>query len=254
MGVESWSPTPANNNAAPPNGAPEGMAPSAVNDALRQMMASIRVWAEQAQWFNPGLTPTRVSGSQFTLPGDVTGTWDVNRKVLMTGSGTAVGTISASVYSSPNTTITITEGNVPATLSAVNYHVISGALSNNPYTASQILAMLLTVDGTGTGLDADTVDGVHASSFQLAAGYTAADVLSKLLSVDGTGSGIDADMVDGQHAAAFAQASHSHSSAQVSGSFPASQLPLIGNLQGVVIQADPGGTPSGSPGTWFLYY
>lgn len=36
------------------------------------------------------------------------------------------------------------------------------------------------------------------------ASYTAADVLSKLLTVDGTGSGLDADLLDGSHASAFA--------------------------------------------------
>ncbi|HWQ76862.1 MAG TPA: hypothetical protein VN441_16265 [Syntrophomonas sp.] len=38
-------------------------------------------------------------------------------------------------------------------------------------------------------------------------GYTAADVLAKLLTVDGSGSGLDADTVDGNHASAFATAS-----------------------------------------------
>jgi len=38
----------------------------------------------------------------------------------------------------------------------------------------------------------------------LSASYTAADVLSKLLTVDGTGSGLDADLLDGSHASAFA--------------------------------------------------
>lgn len=42
MPVSSWSTTPASNNSAPPNGWPEGMAPSAVNDTARQMMADIR--------------------------------------------------------------------------------------------------------------------------------------------------------------------------------------------------------------------
>lgn len=41
--------------------------------------------------------------------------------------------------------------------------------------------------------------------------YTASDVLSKLLTVDGTGSGLDADTLDGQSAAAFATAGHDHS-------------------------------------------
>lgn len=39
---------------------------------------------------------------------------------------------------------------------------------------------------------------------------TAADVLSKLKTVDGSGSGVDADLLDGKHAADFALAGHSH--------------------------------------------
>lgn len=38
-------------------------------------------------------------------------------------------------------------------------------------------------------------------------GYTAADVLAKLLTVDGSGSGLDADLLDGLSSAAFAGAS-----------------------------------------------
>jgi hypothetical protein len=46
-----------------------------------------------------------------------------------------------------------------------------------------------------------------------AATYTAADVLAKLLTVDGTGSGLDADLLDGQHASAFASSTHNHNTA-----------------------------------------
>lgn len=50
------------------------------------------------------------------------------------------------------------------------------------------------------------------------ASYTAADVLSKLLTVDGAGSGLDADLLDGNSSAAFALAGHSHAAfANVSG-------------------------------------
>lgn len=38
------------------------------------------------------------------------------------------------------------------------------------------------------------------------------------------------------------------------GTVAAARLPLIGNLAGVVIQADPGSTPGGSPGDWFMYF
>lgn len=43
-------------------------------------------------------------------------------------------------------------------------------------------------DGSGSGLDADTVDGSH---------YNATDILTKLKTVDGPGSGLDADLLDG---------------------------------------------------------
>jgi len=43
-----------------------------------------------------------------------------------------------------------------------------------------------------------------------AASYTAADVLAKLLTVDGAGTGLDADLLDGQHASAFASSTHNH--------------------------------------------
>lgn len=46
--VERYSTTAASNNAAPPNGAPESMAASAVNDTMREMMAQTRRFAEQS--------------------------------------------------------------------------------------------------------------------------------------------------------------------------------------------------------------
>ena len=84
-------------------------------------------------------------------------------------------------------------------------------------------------DGAGSGLDADTLDGVQGSSYALvghahsisditslqtnldakleSSAYTAADVLAKLITVDGAGSGLDADTLDGLQASAFAQLS-----------------------------------------------
>ena len=42
MALKDYSTTPANNNAAPPNGAPEGIAAAAVNDTIRQIMADVK--------------------------------------------------------------------------------------------------------------------------------------------------------------------------------------------------------------------
>lgn len=77
-----------------------------------------------------------------------------------------------------------------------------------------ILGWLLAQDGSGSGLDADLLDGQHGSFYAdiparlgftplNAASYTAADVLTKLLGVDGAGSGLDADTLDGADSSAF---------------------------------------------------
>jgi len=92
-----------------------------------------------------------------------------------------------------------------------------------------------TVDGVGSGLDADTVDSLHASEFATAeqgakadaalpaASYTAEDILTKIETVDGADSGLDADLLDGQHASAFALASWFTSG--VSGLYKSQSIP-----------------------------
>src|SRR5262245_18160644 len=89
-------------------------------------------------------------------------------------------------------------------------------------TPAEILAKLLTVDGAGSGLDADFLDGQHGTFYLDRANHTGsqsidtvsglqaaldgkvsltdyedADVLLKIKNVDGTGSGLDADLLDG---------------------------------------------------------
>lgn len=55
---------------------------------------------------------------------------------------------------------------------------------------------------------------------------TAAGILAKLLTVDGAGSGLDADTLDGQSSAAFAAASHTHTASQISDSTTAGRAML----------------------------
>lgn len=42
--ISQWSSTPASNNSAPPDGFPEGQAPSTVNDSARELMSSVKDW------------------------------------------------------------------------------------------------------------------------------------------------------------------------------------------------------------------
>jgi len=73
------------------------------------------------------------------------------------------------------------------------------ALPASSYTAADVLTKIKTVDGAGSGLDADTVDGQQASAFQPA---------SSAINTSNIGSQSvrNADTVDGQHASAFATA------------------------------------------------
>ncbi len=74
--------------------------------------------------------------------------------------------------------------------------LLSGSLG--ALTAAEILRRLKTVDGTASGLDADLLEGAHASAF-----LRIAELLVRIKAVDGPGSGLDADLLDGAHASAF---------------------------------------------------
>ncbi len=71
------------------------------------------------------------------------------------------------------------------------------------YTATDILAKLAGVDGAGSGLDADLLDGLNSSAFLQLVNFVGTEVLSRLVTVDGSGSGLDADLLDGYHASSF---------------------------------------------------
>ncbi len=88
-----------------------------------------------------------------------------------------------------------------------NLHAASKAYVDGLVTAAALLAKLLTVDGAGSGIDADLLDGQQGSYYVAVSAYTAADVLAKLLTVDGPGSGVNADLLDGQQGSYYLAAS-----------------------------------------------
>jgi hypothetical protein len=133
MPIKSYSTTPSNNNASPPNGFPEGMAPASVNDGMRQVMADIRSWYEDPAWIDFGDTPTYTTGSSFTVGTDLTARYTVGSRIRLSGTlpFTLYGTITASSYSSPDTTITVSldSGSLGATLSAISLNVVQTSIS-----------------------------------------------------------------------------------------------------------------------------
>ena len=85
MAYTKYSLTPANNNAAPPDGAPEGMLPSAVNDTMRDMMAQIRDVGDGIRNGTYTMTAAKITG------GTITGITDLAVADGGTGSSTASG-------------------------------------------------------------------------------------------------------------------------------------------------------------------
>jgi len=66
MAYTKYSLTPANNNSAPPDGAPEGMLPSAVNDTMRDMMAQIRDCGDGIRDGTYTMTAPKITGGTIT--------------------------------------------------------------------------------------------------------------------------------------------------------------------------------------------
>jgi hypothetical protein len=97
---------------------------------------------------------------------------------------------------------------------------------------AEVFGIVTGADGTGSGLDADLLDGQTAADFagtghghsgaDIASGTVSearidallardAEVVGIVLAADGTGSTLDADLLDGQSSGAFASSSHVHS-------------------------------------------
>lgn len=139
MALRDWSTTAASNNAAVPGGAPEGWAPSEVNNVLREVMAQVRGFAQDAQWFDYGdaTITSRSSGTSFSLTGTHTATYAVGRRVQIRNQGgsTMYGAITDQTLTGGNTQITIAvdSGSLTGTVSAVLLSTITpGANSGHP--------------------------------------------------------------------------------------------------------------------------
>jgi hypothetical protein len=96
MAYTKYSLTPSSNTAAPPDGAPEGMLPSAVNDTMRDMMSQIRDCGDGIRDGTYTMTAAKITGGSIT---GVTFT-----SIIVTG-----GSISGVTLTDPAITGTILE-------------------------------------------------------------------------------------------------------------------------------------------------
>jgi hypothetical protein len=156
-----------------------------------------------------GAGTTYTAGSGLSLTGTEFANTAPDQTVSLTGSGaTSIsGTYPNFTITSTNTTYSVGDGgltqkNFTTTLKNKLDGIEAGATADQ--SAAEILTAIKTVDGSGSGLDADLLDGQHGSYYYPASnpnGYTndqtAAEILTAIKTVDGSGSGLDADTVDG---------------------------------------------------------
>lgn len=141
--VAAWSVTAASNNSAAPNGAPEGMAPSGVNDVIRENMAAT------AKWYTG-------------LDASLTSTGSANAYVLSTGSSHAaladIGLVifKANFTNSAAATIAI-DG-----LSATAIEICGDALVGGEVVSGSVCALVY--NATGTAFEMVSPSGLTGTS------------------------------------------------------------------------------------------
>lgn len=138
-----------------------------------------------SQWIASGVTPTYISGTQFTLVGDKTADFHVGRRLKFTvTAGTVYGLITATAYTTLTTvTVVMDSGALDTGLSAVELSILTATGHAAPKLTSANLTALgiQPLDATLTGIAALTI---AANEMLVGSG---ADTFSKLtLDTDGT--------------------------------------------------------------------
>lgn len=91
--VGSWSTTPGSNNATPPDGWPEGQAPSTVNDCAREMMAQIKTMVNSLEYIDLNNTPSFLTATTFSMATADVANFEVGRRIKLFDANTMYGTI-----------------------------------------------------------------------------------------------------------------------------------------------------------------
>lgn len=121
--VGSWSTTADNNNSSPPDGWPEGQAPSTVNNCAREMMASIRTLVSDLQYIDYNNTPTFATATTFNMNTADPTNFHVGRRVKLYDGTTLYGTINS--VSAGFVSVRLDAGALTASLSSVALAVVT---------------------------------------------------------------------------------------------------------------------------------
>jgi hypothetical protein len=146
--VSTWNATDNANTAAPPDGWPEGMQPSAVNDAARMMMGALRREHDRisAQIGSVAgtISTTTINATTVNTTGAITASGPITGTAInSTGNGSIAGTLTAGVLSTPGNVfahglITSGDASVAGTLTAAQLTSTGNISASGTVTAAQL--------------------------------------------------------------------------------------------------------------------
>ena len=185
MKIGRWSTTAANNNATPPDGWPEGQAPSTVNDCARENMAAIKTAMQDMDFFDHDFTPTFINANSFSVPGDQTARIVAGRQLKLFDATTHVRAIGSASFTTV-TTISLGAGTaLTSSLSSFAIGILNPSSLALPdrISASAIETTTLTASGAVVMKSTLSVEGATVLNSTLS--VSGATVLKTTLSVDG---------------------------------------------------------------------
>jgi hypothetical protein len=150
----------------------------------------------QSEWTPYTGTPTYISATSFSLAGDQTNTFLVNRRLRSTNTGgTAYSTVTASSYNGGTGLTTVTVANdsttLDAGLSAVSYALLSSTNTSIPASIRVDVASAATVNLTTSAPNCDDVritGTTTIGAFTIAAGRSVRVVFSGILTLTNSAS------------------------------------------------------------------
>lgn len=139
--IKYWSGDANNNNASSPDGISANEPIKNIDNWGREVMAASKRAYLDREWIDNNHIPTYVSSNSFTVATNLTAIYTVNRRVRLIDSvGNIIyGTITASSYSDPNTTITLAldSTQLNANINQVAYATVTN-LSLNVYNKDEV--------------------------------------------------------------------------------------------------------------------
>lgn len=176
--VGRWSTTAANNNATPPDGWPEGQAPSTVNDCARENMAAIKTAMQDMDFFDHDFTPTFINANSFSVPGDQTARIVAGRQLKLYDATTHIRDVGSASFTTV-TTISLGAGTaLTSSLSSFAISIINPNSSALPNSFNRFSASAVEITATLTASSAAILANLNVAGYLSASAGQVTGVLS----------------------------------------------------------------------------